>query len=345
MPQKIVILSQGHTNPKDAKTAASVIRYRTDEVIAIYDTTQAGQTSEALLEVGGNIPVIGALSEIPEADTLLIGIAPQGGKLPADWKTVILEALGRGMTIVSGLHDFLCNDPELVSAAQQGGAELIDLRKNNERDVATQREVNDSCLRIHTVGHDCSIGKMVTTIEICRALERAGHDAKFIATGQTGMMIEGDGCPIDCVVGDFISGAAERLVLANQHRDILMIEGQGSLFHPSYAAVTLGLLHGSMPDGLILCYEVGRTAIHRLEHVKLPSLSKIRETYETMASAMHPCRVIGVAMNSRTVSASEAEVERIRVRDELGLPVCDVLRHGPDDLVKAVLDLKQELGK
>jgi uncharacterized NAD-dependent epimerase/dehydratase family protein len=156
-------------------------------------------------------------------------------------------------------------------------------------------------------------------------------------------MIEGDGCPIDCVVADFISGAAESLVLAQQHHAILLVEGQGSLFHPSYSGVTLGLLHGIMPHGMVLCYEAGREHMRGMEHVRLPSLSRARALYETMARVMHPCRVIGVAMNTRLLSDTEAAAERDAVRGDLGLPVCDVLRHGPHELVRAVLDLKQEL--
>ena len=174
-------------------------------------------------------------------------------------------------------------------------------------------------------------------------LQRQGKDARFVATGQTGIMVAGDGCAVDCVVSDFVSGAAEKLVLKNQHHDILLIEGQGSLAHPKYSCVTLGLLHGCRPHGLILCYEVGRVGVHDMEQVSLVSLAHLKTVYETMANLMYPCRVIGVAMNSRCVSPQEAEQERTRVREDLGVPVCDVFRHGPDDLVQAVLQLRAEI--
>src|SRR5690606_12335563 len=151
---------------------------------------------------------------------------------------------------------------------------------------ALRQGIRQECLRIHTVGNDCSIGKMVASIEISRALQKAGHDAKFVATGQTGIMIEGDGCPIDCVVADFVNGAAERLVLQNQQHELRLIEGQGSLLHPAYSAVTLGLLHGSQPDGLILCYEAARPEIHNYPGMKFPPLTKVREVYEQMANLM-----------------------------------------------------------
>ena len=170
-------------------------------------------------------------------------------------------------------------------------------------------------------------------------------DAKFAATGQTGILVEGDGCPIDRVISDFVNGAAERLVLAHQHHEVVVVEGQGSLFHPKYSGVTLGLLHGCVPDGLVLCYEAGRTEVNGMPGFPLPSLERTREVYELMARLAHPCRVIGIAMNSHKLSAPEAEAERGRVRRAMGLPVCDVIRHGPDELVDAVLNLKKELGK
>lgn len=341
----MIILTEGHSEPNTAKTATSILRYKPEEVVAVLDSTQQGQTSQSLLGVGGEIPVIGALSEMPSADTLAIGIAPPGGRIPPEWRATILEAITLKMNVVSGLHDFIGEDPEFTAAAAKHGVSIYDVRKNSERDIAQQLEVDEKCLRIHTVGNDCSVGKMVVSIEVQLGLSRQGHDAQFVATGQTGIMIEGTGCPVDCVVADFINGAAEKLVIENQQHDIILIEGQGSLFHPSYSAVTLGLLHGSQPDGLILCYEVGRKNVKGLEHVPLRGLAEAKQLYETMASVMHPCKVIGVAMNSRKVSAEEAAAERIRVQDELNLPVCDVIRDGADDLCKAVLELKGKIGK
>jgi uncharacterized NAD-dependent epimerase/dehydratase family protein len=184
---------------------------------------------------------------------------------------------------------------------------------------------------------------MVVSVEVANALRKRGHDAKFVATGQTGIMIEGDGCPIDAVVADFINGAAEKLVLQNQHHEILLIEGQGSIIHPRYSAVTLGLLHGCMPQALILCYEMGRSTVYGLDHVKLPSLQKFKDLYEINANTQHPCRVIGIGINGRKFSDREVEEERRRIQSELGLPAVDVLRHGPDTLVNAILENKEAL--
>jgi len=339
----MIILTEGHTNPHTAKTAASVVRYRGAEVAALLDSTQQGETSQSLLGVGGEIPVVASLDAVPDADTLLIGIAPAGGKLPDEWRGVIEAAIARKMTVISGLHDFLTDDRELTAAAAQHGARLVDVRKNRERTIARQQGIRPDCLRLLTVGTDCSVGKMVTAIEVSRALTAAGHDAQFVATGQTGIMIAGEGCPVDTVVADFVSGAAERLVLANQHHDCILIEGQGSLFHPSYSGVTLSLLHGTLPHGLILCHEVGRSSVHGLEHVPLPSLAKAREVYETMGSLFQPCRVIGAALNTRRLGDAGAAAECERVEQELNVPTCDVFRQGTDRLAEAVLALQSQL--
>lgn len=338
MSRQLVILTEGHTDPHTAKTASSVVRYRRDEVVALLDSTQAGKTTGEVLGVGDDLPIVATLAEAVGADTLLLGIAPPGGKIPAAWRAVILEAISKGMNVVAGLHDFLTDDPEFVAAADKHGVTLTDVRKNDEHDIARRIGIRNDCLRVLTVGHDCSIGKMVTSIELANALRERGHSTKFIATGQTGIMIEGDGCPIDRVIADFVSGAVEKMILQHQGHDILLIEGQGSLVHPSYSAVTLGLIHGCLPQAMILCYEVGRECITGVEHVKIPPLAKVLKMNEMMASITQPSRVVGISMNSRRVTADQAEAERERVRAELGLPVCDVFRHGPDELVEAILE-------
>ncbi len=161
-----------------------------------------------------------------------------------------------------------------------------------------------------------------------------------MATGQTGILVAGGGCPIDRVISDFVAGAAEKLVLANQHHAVIVVEGQGSLFHPRYSGVTLSLLHGTMPHGLIACYEMGRKAVFGMPEVPLPSLRKLIDFYETAANIMHPCRVIGLAVNGIRFSDAEVAAECARVEDEFQLPACDVIRHGPGKLVEAVRQMR-----
>ena len=341
--RRFIILTEGFSNPLTAKTGASVIRYCASEVLAVLDAENAGKKASDILGVGAEIPVVSALSDVPDAKSLLIGTAPTGGKLPERWRATIGEALSKGMDVVSGLHDFIADDAEFAQLAEQGGATITDVRRNDEHSVSRGQPLGDDNVRIHTVGNDCSIGKMLVALELARALEAGGHDAKFLATGQTGIMVSGEGVPIDTVVADFVAGAAERLVLRNWHHDILLIEGQGSLAHPMYSAVTLGLLHGSQPQGLILCFEAGREECGGIPGRKLHSLTTLKHAYETAARLVHPTQVIGVAMNGRRLLPTQAEAEKQRVRDEVGLPVCDVIRDGPTELIQAILDFKESL--
>ncbi len=345
MSRRIVVLTEGHSDPHSAKTGCSVIRYRREEVVGVLDRTRTGQDVQSVLGTGEGLLFSAQLSDVPDADTLLIGIAPTGGKIPTTWRTVISEAIGRGMTVVSGLHEFIGDDPEFAAQARDAGVEIHDLRKNDFREIARRVPLSDSCARVLTVGHDCAVGKMVTAIEICEVLKRRGRAAKFVPTGQTGIMIEGDGLPIDCITADFVSGAAEQLVVEQQHQEFLLIEGQGSLVHPSYSSVTLGLLHGCVPHGLILCYEVGRTTVTGIPHMAIPPLEEIKQINEMMASVMQPCSVIGISMNSRLIDDQQAEEERQRIRQQFGLPVVDVFRHGADELADAVVELGDKLKK
>ena len=335
-PRRMVVLVDGYSDAHTAKTAVCVIRYRADEVVAVLDRGEAGKTSGQLLGVGGSIPVVAALAEAPAANTLLLGIAPPGGKIPASWRQIVLEALGRGMTVISGLHEFLADDPEFAAAAARHGATLVDLRRNDEHDVAQRRGLRAECLRIHTVANDCSCGKMVTAVEVAMGLKKAGVDAAFVATGQTGILVAGGGCAVDRVISDFVAGAAEKLVLANQHHEVILLEGQGSLFHPRYSGVTLSLLHGAMPHGLIVCYEMGREAVFGMPEVPLPPLRRVIDFYLDAANIMHPCRVVGVAVNGMRFADAEVAAECARVEDEFQLPACDVIRQGPGKLVEAV---------
>ncbi|MDP7206808.1 MAG: DUF1611 domain-containing protein, partial [Pirellulaceae bacterium] len=294
MGRKILILTEGLSSPNSAKTACSVIRYRREEVLAVLDSTRAGEDCNGALGVPPGVSFIASLDEAPGANTLLIGIAPPGGKIPDAWRKIVLLAIERGMDVVSGLHDFISEDEQFSSAARHQDVQLVDVRKTDLTTIARRPGFREGCFRVHTVGHDCSVGKMVSAIEITNGLKARGHDAKFLATGQTGIMVEGDGYPMDRVIADFVSGATERLVLENEQHDILVVEGQGSLVHPSYSAVTLGILHGALPHALVLCFEVGREGITGVEHVAIPSLARIIEINEMMAGLCHPCPVVAV---------------------------------------------------
>lgn len=340
--RRIILLTDGFSTPFLAKTAISLLRYRQNDIVAILDSTKANATADELFSAGGDIPVVSVTDGL-NADALFIGIAPPGGKLPEPWQSIVMDALRKGIDVVSGLHDFLSDDEDFSRVAKENHCRLIDVRRNNERSTAKCHPFRKGSLRIHTVGHDCSVGKMVVALEVQRDLAERQIDANFVATGQTGIMICGDGVPIDCVVSDFVNGAAEALVKRHEHHDVLLIEGQGCISHPSFSAVTLGLLHGCAPDGLIFCYEVGRVMAKGLDNIPLLPNRTLIDAYQTNASLRHPCRVIGIAMNSRHVSAEEAAFERRRVQQEFGLPVCDVYRDGAKDLADGVIELQKEL--
>lgn len=342
-PRRLLLLTDGYSGTLSAKTANSVLRYCTDQVVAVLDTEKAGMACESVFGIGGEIPIVDHVSKAPEANTLLVGIAPSGGKLPGRMKAQVIEAIEQGMHVESGLHQFLNHDPDISSAAKTKGVRLVDVRMNDERDVSSRQGIRENCLRIHAVGNDCSLGKMVTTIETSLALKKAGHDAKFVATGQTGILIEGDGCPIDCVVADFVNGAAEKLVLENQHHDILLIEGQGSLAHPRFSAVTLGLLHGIMPHGLIYCYEAGRETVKEMDHMHIPDHDAVMELCLKAANIMHPCEFIGININSRLLNDEAYRKEKALMEDRYQLPVTDVYRESAEPFCDAILALRERV--
>ncbi|MCC6510676.1 MAG: DUF1611 domain-containing protein [Pirellulaceae bacterium] len=336
MNRKMVLLTWGYSNPRTAKTAAGLLRYCPEECVAVLDPDNAGRKAREFLDAGGDTPIIGRLDEAPSAKTLVMGIAPPGGRIPDAWRAVLLEAIDRGMNILSGLHDFISNDPQLAAAAAARGTRITDVRKNDFREIARRQGLNPNCFRVHTVGHDCSVGKMVVSLELTNGLKARGVDAHFVATGQTGIMVSGGGLPLDCIVADFVAGAAEQLVLENQHHEVLLVEGQGSLVHPSYSGVTLSLLHGCLPHAMVLIFEAGRSTVGGIDHVPIPNLVRMRELFETMASIHQPCVTLGIAMNGRRVTPTEAAEISRQVEDEMQLPVVDVLREGPERLVEAV---------
>jgi uncharacterized NAD-dependent epimerase/dehydratase family protein len=341
--RRMVILTEGYSDTVSAKTAVCLLRYCPDEVVGILDAGNVGKTAQQVFGVGGEVPVVAGLASSPAANTLVIGIAPSGGRVPPPWRALIREAIERGMNVISGLHEFLGDDAQLAALAAQRGVVIHDVRRNNELDVATGLGIRDDCLRLLTVGQDCSIGKMVVALELARALQSRGEDAMFVATGQTGIMISGEGCPIDRVISDFLAGAVEKMLLRFQHHKVLVFEGQGSISHPKYSAVTLGLMHGARPQGMILCYEPGRTHVHGMDHVPLRPLAQLRTAYESIAALVSPSKVIAVAANTRCLDASAARQELQRVEKELSLPACDVIRDGPDRIADVVVQQRREL--
>ena len=334
--RRIVILLEGHESRLQAKTATGVLRYCPGEVVAVYDSACAGKTAEEVLGVGGELPVVDSLEGL-DANALLLGIAIAGGALPAPWYPVIRDAIARRYRVINGLHTFLNDDPELVRLATQHGARLDDLRRPPAGVTVSENAAKNSrSFRVHTVGHDCSIGKMFVALELTAALRSGGHDARFVATGQTGMMIADNGVAVDAVVSDFIAGAVEAEVLRDDDHDFLVIEGQGSLVHPQFSGVTLGLLHGCAPQAQVLCLDASRSAV-RGHEVPFPPLWDLIALYERMGRVLFPTRVVGIAVNTSAFDEADALKIKQGLEQESGLPVTDVIRYGTEPLIEAIL--------
>lgn len=347
MKRRMIILTEGHLGVFESKTATSVIRYRSEEVVAVLDSTCTGKKLEEFIGVGKGIPIVGSVNEALKfkPTALLIGIAPPGGALPMEWRRYIVDAINCGLDVISGLHTYIGEDPEFAKLASGKKVTISDVRKPPENlPIGTGKAKDVFATKILTVGTDCNIGKMVTSIEITRLAKEQGINACFVATGQTGIMIEGSGIAVDRVIADFIAGAAEQMVLERAHYDLLLIEGQGSLNHPAYSGVTLGLLHGSVPDGLILCHQPGRTSIRRY-HFPIPPLSELINMYESISRPVHPCKVLGISLNCYGLSNHEARKSVDETEAETNLPTTDPIMFGPDKLLKAIQELRvKELG-
>jgi uncharacterized NAD-dependent epimerase/dehydratase family protein len=267
---------------------------------------------------------------------LIVGVANRGGVINEIWLPTLLEALDRGMDLASGLHRKLADVPALADRARMLGRSLFDVR-HPSRDFAVATGARRPGKRLLAVGTDCSIGKMYTTLALEQEMRRRGMKADFRATGQTGIFIAGDGVSIDAVVADFISGAVEWLSPANDPDHWDLVEGQGSLFHPSYAGVSLGLLHGAQPDLLVMCHEPGRPHMRGLPHYRLPHLGASVEANLSAARLTNPdVKLLGFSLNTSLLDAGAAERALRDVEDQFGLPAVDPLRTGVAKLVDAI---------
>lgn len=341
--RRLAILAEGSFSATDAKTAVGVLRYRTDEVVAIIDSTRAGRLARDCVGIGGDVPVVRDLegAAAREPDTLLLGIAPQGGALPASWRPVVAEALLRGWDVLAGLHVYLADDPELATLAASKNCRIVDVRRPPQRrPLAARRAATLDAMVVLTVGSDCNVGKMTAALELRAELEKRGQRAVFVATGQTGIFVADHGVAVDAVPADFVAGVVEELVVdAARDAEVVIVEGQGAIHHPAYSAVALALLHGACPDGLVLCHQAGRTHVRVADAAPAPrirSLSELVRDNERAASWMHPARVLGVALNTMTLNEGEARRAVEHAGQLTGLPVTDPLRFGAEALAIAV---------
>jgi uncharacterized NAD-dependent epimerase/dehydratase family protein len=341
--ERIAIFAEGLFAKHTGKTAHGVIRYGTRDVVAVIDSTAAGRTaSEVEPFCLHPVPIVATLDEAIElgAQALVVGAAPPGGKLDAAWRPVLLAAMAAGLSLEAGLHTQLNHEPERREAAERHDVRLRDLRAVPGDLTVPEGPYSrpDSVRVVHSVGSDTVIGKKVVTLELDRAARDRGLRSVYVPTGQTGVAIAGWGIAVDHVISDYVAGAGERLVHEGAERgDLLFVEGQGALFHPAYSGVTLGLLHGSAPDLLVLVHKPNATHNRNYPDLPIPPLNELIAAYESVASRVRPARVAAIALNTSDLGEESARASTAEAERETGLVADDVVRFGPDRVLEAVL--------
>ncbi len=335
--KRYLILAEGYSDDLHyGKTARGVIDYGPHPVVAILDSRRAGE-----LERG--IPVVATVNDAlcHGPTTALVGVATQGGRFPPAWRALLRSCISKGLDVESGLHEYLGDDPELADLARRHGVELRDLRRPpGDLSVPTGEGLEVAARIVLTVGSDCAIGKKTVALLLDREARSRGVASAFVPTGQTGIAIAGWGIAVDAVIADFVAGAAERLVVEGFTRggtDVLFVEGQGSLVHPAYSGVTLGLLHGSFPHAFVLCHLAGSSEVEGYPGHPLPSLPELIELYEHVALRARPARVEAIALNTRDLDEDAARAAVAEAEQTTGLPVDDPVRFGAARLVDALL--------
>ena len=340
---KVIIYAPDSFTVDKAKTAIGFIKYGFADTVAIVDNKHAGSSADKVISGLPKIPIVDSVASAKkicaDADVLLIGIAPLGGRLPDKWLSDMENALKEGFNIVNGLHDFLDSYPVLNELAKSKGLFIWDVRKLTRKlNIANARVLDFNKIVVLTVGSDAAIGKMTVALELTKTALKRGLKAKFIATGQTGIMISGEGVPIDAIAGDFMAGAVEEEIIKafNQGFNIVFVEGQGSILHPGWSGVTLALLHGSLPHKMVFCHKAGREYLKDTK-VKIGSLKKMIEMYEYLSHPLRKSSVAGVALNTLNLDEEKARNEIKKVEIETGLFTEDVVKYSGDRLLNECL--------
>ena len=334
--KRYLILAEGRSgDPHYGKTARGVIRYAPDPAVAVVDSMRPGETLDG-------VPIFATVREALrlEPTTALVGVATQGGRFPPAWRELLKQCIEAGLDVENGLHEFLAEDPELAELARARGVELRDLRRPpTGLNVPSGENLTIPARIALTVGSDCAIGKKTVALELDLEARRRSYRSCFVPTGQTGIAIAGWGIAVDAVVSDFLAGAAERLVVEGHRRggEILFVEGQGSLVHPAYSGVTLGLIHGAAPHAFILCHRAGSTEIEGYPGSPIPSLAELIELHERVALPLRPARVACVALNTAHLDEGAARTAIAATAEETRLPADDPVRFGAGRLLQAVL--------
>lgn len=338
---RYLIFSEGQFGTPASKTGNSVIRYSAANVAAVLDSRLAGKRVSDVLGYGGDIPIVPTVTEgiLRGADSLMVGIAVAGSELPADARAAIREAIDAGMHIWNGLHTFVADDPELGHLAAKKKVEVHDVRRPpDDLPVGAGRVRELEQTVVLAVGSDANIGKMTVMLQLRDAMVKRGVRVSFAPTGQTGIFIDGWGICVDAVVADFIAGAAEAVTIQGaRDNDIVLVEGQGSILHPGYSGVSLGLLHGSLPHALIACHQPTRKTFRHNAWLPIPPIDEVIALHEALANPLRPVKTIGVSLNTAEMSDRDARAEIDRVAELTGVPTTDPVRYDPAPLMDAVL--------
>ncbi len=335
---RVLLLAHGKFTGMGGKTARGVYFYSPHEVVGILDHTLAGRYADEFFPGRRHVPIYSSISDFEgEYDALIIGVAPIGGKLPRAWRSEIMRVLEDGRMVISGLHDFLSEDEEFRRIAERSGARIWDVRKPPEN----LRVADGSGRKANTIlvaGTDCSVGKMITAVELTNEARKRGLNAGFVATGQTGIMVGADaGYVIDRIPGDFMAGMVEEMVKkVGEKKEIVIVEGQGALTHPAYSGVSTAILHGSYAKKIIIAHDPKRTEHHHYSGFKISSLDRVIDQYESLAAGISGGRVVGISIDGEHMSNEEVNMYAEWVMSEFGLPSADVLRHGAGKLFDAV---------
>jgi uncharacterized NAD-dependent epimerase/dehydratase family protein len=338
---RYLIFSEGQFGTPASKTGNSVIRYSASNVAAVLDSRLAGKTAQDVLGYGGNIPVVASVEEgiARGADSLMVGIAVAGAELPTPARAAIRQSIERGLHIWNGLHTFVADDAELGPLAKAKGIQVHDVRRPPADLPVGSGKVRDlEQTIVLAVGSDANLGKMTVMLQLRDAMKKRGIRASFAPTGQTGIFIDGWGICVDAVVADFIAGASESVTLQGaQNNEIVLVEGQGSILHPGYSGVSLGLLHGSLPHALIACHMPTRKTFRHNPWLPIPPIDQVIALHEALANPLRPVKTIGVSLNTVEMSERDARAEIDRVAELTGLPTTDPVRYDTTPLLDAVL--------
>lgn len=344
---KYAILVEGAFNYILAKTGNAVIRYRPEEVACVIDSETAGKTAADVIGIGEGIPVVAIMEEALKykPDTILVGTAPPGGQLPETWRTILRAALENGLDIVSGLHTYISDDPEFKELASKNGLKITDLRKPPHQlpfSKGTWQTRKTPVLL--TVGTDCDTGKMTAAWELKRELESRGVKAAFVGTGQTGILLGGYGVAVDAVVSDFVAGTIEAEVdKAVSNHDIVIVEGQGSVTHMAYSGVTVGLLHGCMPEMILMCHEPDRE-VDTFDYPMIP-FDTILDLYLHLVEPFRSTELVGISLMTHQFDEEKAADKVWEYEERFQVPTTDPVRYSMSVIAENVISFLDNIAR